>query len=250
MKIVVPTIIAVACVGSPVLASVVDAPGGFALRSQANINLGGSTRTTGDVGALGSVTKGWDAFVDGAVEQGSTRTWFTPSLSGWSSVPGSNVYLDWSQTRSLNPGNYGALTSNSSVTLNLSAGEYGFSSFQLGWSGVVNADTSAGDVYVMVNGALSAGDATRFQVTGPGTLYLVSKGNASFGFQSQVRGAVYSDAGLTFGTQASLNGYAYAKGTIDAGYGAQFIYNTVPGPGAMALLSGAAALATGRRRRS
>jgi hypothetical protein len=241
---------AAATLGSSVLGSIIDNPNGFVLRSSGSIAIQGNVLADAGVGALGNVTVGWGSFVDGPTESGATRTWLTPAIDPWSTPGGSNISLDWSQTRSLTAGSYGALTSNSSTTLNLGPGSYTFSSFQLGWAGQVNADTTSGDVYVYVNGALSAGDATRFQATGPGTLYLISGGNSSFGYQANIEAAVYSRGTLNFGGEARLDGLAYADGNISAGYGSRFSFLTIPAPGALALIPAIAGMALrGRRRR-
>lgn len=237
-----------AALAAPSLGAVVtDDPAGFALRSSKSINLGGETRVEGSVGSAGNVSRGWNAFVDGDIISGTEDGWKTPDIGSFSSG-GSRVSLGWAESASLEAGSYGAFTSNSSTTLKLGAGTYSFDSFQLGWAGNVVADTSAGDVYLLVNGALSAGDETRFISEGPGSLYLISKGNSSFGYKADVDGFVYSNGTLSFGTSSSLTGFAYSRGTLTTGFGSNFAFY-VPGPGSLALLPIAAAAGFGPSRR-
>jgi hypothetical protein len=239
----------VASMGYSALGSIVDSPGSFVLRSRGNITLDGAVTTGGAVGALGSFTQGYGSNVSGAVEMGTAHSWTDPAISTWTAPGGSAIDLGWSQTRSLTAGSYGAFTSNSSTVLNLGPGSYTFSSFQLGWSGRVVADTSAGDVYMYVHGSLNAADATRFEANGPGTLYLITHGDVSFGYQANVEAAVYSGGSLSFGAGNQLTGLGYASGNISAGYGSNFTFATVPGPGALALLPIAAGFAVGGRRK-
>lgn len=230
-----PAIVLAATAAAPALASVVvDAPNGFALRSGGTISLGGANAVQGSVGALNSYSQGWGSFVDGAVEMGPTRTWSTAAIGPWTSG-GTNVNLGWAESTTLAAGSYGALSTNSSNTINLGAGQYAFTSFNLGWDGRVIADTTAGDVYLLVSGALNAGDQTRFETVGGGRLILVSGGNASFGYRAQIDGAVYSRGALSFGGETQLRGLASADGNLSTGYGSQFAY-VIPGPGGLALL--------------
>jgi hypothetical protein len=238
-----------ASAATPALASVVvDSPGGFALRAGGTVSLGGANEVHGSVGGLGSVTQGWGSFVDGAVEIGPSRTW-TNAAIGPFTAGGSNVNLGWSQSIALAAGSYGALTTNSSNTITLGPGQYAFTSFNLGWDGRVVADTTAGDVYLLVAGTLTAGDQTRFQTLGGGRLFIVSGGNASFGYKTEIDGSVYSRGALTFGGETQLRGLAYADGNLSTGYASQFSY-IIPGPGALALLPGLLAGRGGRRRRA
>lgn len=239
----------VAAMGSSALGSIVDSPGSFVLRSRGNITLDGAVTTGGAVGALGSFSQGYGSTVSGAVEMGTAHSWTDPAISTWTAPSGSAIDLGWAQTRSLTAGAYGAFTSNSSTVVNLGPGSYTFSSFQLGWAGRVVADTSSGDVYMYIHGALSAADSTRFEANGSGTLYLVTHGDVSFGYQANVEAAVYSGGSLSFGGANQLTGLGYASGNITAGYGSNFTFATVPGPGATALLPIAAGVAFGGRRK-
>ncbi|MFO0962207.1 MAG: hypothetical protein U0625_04805 [Phycisphaerales bacterium] len=228
---------------------VTDNPNGFALRSGGAMTLASQTEVAGSVGVAGALSRGWQSTVSGTVISNSVTGWNSPSFGSFTSG-GSNVYLDWNQSRTLSAGSYGAFTSNSSTTLNLSAGTYAFSSFQLGWAGSVVANTSAGDVYVLVSGALNAGDQTQFRTVGSGRLYLVSTGSASFGYHSEITAAVYSAASMSFGSETALHGIAYAGGSLTTGYASHFEYSAspVPGPASLALI-GAAGIFGGRRRR-
>lgn len=237
---------AVTAIGSTAVGAIVDTSRGFVLRSGGSIALEGNVYASSAIGALGNVTVGWGSTVNGPIEIGAARTWTNP-ITSWTTPQGSNIDLAWSQTRSLTAGGYGAFTSNSSTTLNLGSGTYTFSSFQLGWNGKVVANTSAGDVYLYVNGALASADATRFEKTGAGNLFLVTGGTMAFGYQANVQAALYSGGTLTFGGDSRLTGLAYAANNINAGYGSAFTFTDVPAPGTLALM-GLAGCCSRRRR--
>jgi hypothetical protein len=241
---------AAAILGSVALADVVDKPDGFVLRSNNAIQLEGNVFAGGFVGAVKNVEMGWGSKVDGKVEIGADHSWFDPVINPWAVSKGKDVSLGWAESRTLTAGSYGNLTTNSSNSILLSgAGNYMFKSFQLGWSGTVTADTSKGDVYVYVNGPLTAADSTRFQTKGDGKLFLMSMGDISFGYQSNVQAAVYSGGDLSFGGSSSLVGFGFAEGSISAGYGANFSFVPVPAPGVAALFALAGGCAGRARRR-
>lgn len=228
---------------------IVDVPAGFVVRSGGSVSVGTFAALDGSLGAAGSSSLGWGATVTGSVENGSPHGWFTPNL-GTLPAPGSQaINLGWRETRALDPGAYGSFTSNSETQLLLSAGDYVFSNFQLGWAGQVIADTSAGDVYLNVGNALSAGSETRFGSTGPGTLYLVTGGSASFDWRSQINGRLYTLGAQSFGSETRLDGLTWAAGSISIGHASSFNYSApITAPGAVALLVITAGLM--RRRRA
>lgn len=237
---------------APAFGSIVtDTPNGFALRAGGAMTLASQTEVTGSVGAAGALSRGWQSTVTGDIFSNTLTGWNRPTIGSFTSG-GSNIYVDWNQSRTLAAGSYGSFTSNSSTTLNLGAGSYAFSSFQLGWAGTVVADTSAGDVYLLVSGALNAGDQTQFRTVGSGTLYLVSNGSASFGYRANINAAVYSASAMSFGSETSLHGLAFAGGSMSTGYDSNFEYfsSPVPGPASLALIGVAGAFGAGRRRRA
>ncbi|MBL9141614.1 MAG: hypothetical protein JNK53_07080 [Phycisphaerae bacterium] len=235
---------------APALADVVsDSPNGFALRSDKSISLGGANKVFGSVGAAGDLQIGWNSFVDGAIEKGDDRSWESPRFDDWSSG-GEKIKLGWAKSIDLRAGSYGSLKAESSTTIGLTAGSYAFDSFSIGWDSTVVADTSQGDVYVLVSGDLTAGDQSRFKASGEGTLYHIARGDASFGDRSDIYAAVYSSGRLSFGGEVNLTGLAYSAGDLSTGYGSNFAY-FVPGPASIALIPFAAAVVRGggRRRR-
>ncbi len=243
-------LVAATTLATPALADVItDSPNGFALRSNDSITLGGDSKVAGSVGAIKDVKSEWGSFVDGDIVIGSTSSWFTPKLPTWASG-GDRVRLGWAETVDLRAGSYGSLNADSSCTIGLSAGTYAFDSFSIGWDTTVVADTSAGDVYVLVSGALKAGDETRFKTSGEGSLYLITTGDASFGYKADVNALVYSAGKMSFGGSSTLSGLAFSEKSMTTGYGSQFAY-IIPGPASLALIPFAAGLAYGggRRRR-
>lgn len=241
----------IAALSSTTRGDVVDAPGGFAVRSGGSVSVGGNATIFGSLGAAGSSSLGWGSNVTGVVENGSPHTWVTPDVGPLPAAGSQAINLGWRQTMALDPGAYAALSSNSEVNVLLDAGSYVFSSFQLGWNGRVTADTSAGDVTLYVTNGLSAADQSRFNVVGGGRLTLVTGGSASFGYQSQFNGSIYSLGAQSFANESQLNGFTWANGSISIGYGSTFTYSApVPAPGALALLLTAVIGAPLRRRRS
>ncbi|MCE9620418.1 MAG: hypothetical protein K8R92_11015 [Planctomycetes bacterium] len=227
--------------------SVIDTPKGFVLRSNVGIALAGNVHVGGKVGAVGQVTTGSGTSTDG-VETGAVHTWTSPVITSWTAPAGVNVDLDKSEVRSLTAGSYDKFTSKISSTLNLGSGVYTFSKFDLGASGKVVADTSAGDVYVYVSGAFAADGQTKFQTTGAGKLFLVALGNMTFGNQAEINAAIYGSGGVSFAGNTNLTGLVYAGGNLIVGSGSNFTFSNVPAPGVSALLA-VAGIIGGRRRR-
>lgn len=241
---------ATAAVAAACFGGIEDRPNDFVLRSLKDITLGGDSTARGSVGADGSIRMGWGAKVTGKAESGERGSWVAPELPTWRWEDGRDVSLGWSQAARLDPGSYGTLKTDSSARIDLTAGDYNFRSMDLGWAGRVVADTREGDVYLYIAGGLTAGDATSFETIGDGTLYLVTDGPATFGYRSMIDAAIYSKDSLNFGNAASLTGFAFAEGSINAEYGSSFTYSgAVPGPAAAALLAMSAGVVAGSRRR-
>jgi len=228
---------------------IIDAPNGFAVRSNGAVSVGGAAQILGSLGAAGGSSIGWGATVTGSIENGSPHSWFTPQLGSMPSVGSQAINLGYQQSLSLAPGAYGAFTSNSQALLSLTAGQYVFSNFNLGYMGRVVADTSAGDVYLYVGNALSTGSETTFERTGPGNLFIVTGGSASFDYRTQVNGSLYSLGSQAFGSETRLNGLTWSGGSISVGYASVFNYAApVPAPSALILLGATGALVLRRRR--
>lgn len=226
-----------------------DTPKGFVVRSQGSVSVGGNAQVHGSLGAAGSSSLGWGATVTGLNESGSPHTWTTPSIGSIPAWGSQSINLGYKQSLALNPAAYGALTSGTETQLLLGSGQYVFSSFQLGYAGRVIADTSAGDVYLYVGNALSAADQTRFEKLGGGNLFVVTGGSASFGYQSQINGSLYSNGAQSFANETRLNGLTWAGGSISIGYASVFDFAApIPAPGALAMLGITGALVLRRRR--
>ncbi|MBX3356109.1 MAG: hypothetical protein KF724_10500 [Phycisphaeraceae bacterium] len=228
---------------------VIDSPDGFVIRSGGSTTVGGASLIEGSLGAGGAFDLGWGSKITGVIEKGSPHTWLSPTIGDmppWGKV---SINLDWREKASLAPGAYAGFSSNSETTLLLSAGEYVFSKFQLGWAGVVMADTSGGDVYLYIGDSLSAGANTRFVTNGGGSLYIIAGGSASFDFRSEIEGLLYTKGSQNFGSETRLTGLTWSAGSISVGYGSTFEYSApIPTPAALALLGLTGVLL--RRRRS
>lgn len=241
-----------AALSSPLHADVVDAPDGYVVRSQGSVSVGSQAQLFGSLGAAGNASVNSSAVVTGEVSSGTPYNWFTPSTgASFPSAGTTNISLAKAQTLALDTGTYGSFSGGTSANLLLDAGAYVFSSFSVGSKGTVVADTSAGDVYLYVTKALSAGSESKFENSGPNNFYILTQGNASFGSKASVEAAVYSFGAQTYGTSSTLTGLTWANGNVSVGSKATFTYAApVPVPGALALLGVAGVLARVRGRRT
>lgn len=240
-----------AALSSPLHADVVDAPGGYVLRSQGNVSVGSDADLFGSLGAAGNASVSASAVVTGEVSSGTPYNWFTPSVGSFPSAGSTNISVSKNQSLTLDAGAYGSFNGATSADLLLDAGSYVFSSFSIGSKGMVVADTSAGDVYLFVTKALQAGSETKFENSGPNNFFILTQGNASFGSKASIEAAVYSLGSQSFGSSSTLNGLTWADGNVSVGSKSTFTYAApVPVPGAVALLGIAGVLASGRGRRT
>lgn len=126
----------------------------------------------------------------------------------------------------LPPGIYRNLTSNNSVTLNLSAGTYVFKSIDFGGSNNIYADVSAGKILIFVEGNVTAGNSTQMNVIG-GTaedIYLESGGIVTLGGSNKWYGTIYSTKsdnpgqfGIITGNNTDVWGALYSAQQISLG---------------------------------
>ncbi len=227
---------------------IIDAPNGYAVRSQGSVSVGKETDILGSLGAAGSASLGTHVTVTGDLSTGTPYAWTKPLLGPLPSAGTDNISVSKNGTLSLDAGAYAKFNAAAGATVTLESGDYIFSTFDLGSAGRVVADTSGGDVYLFVSGKLSSGSKASFETTGPGSLFVVTGGSASFGSTSNITALLYSLGSQSFGKETTLKGLTWSQGSISIGQDSLFQYASVPAPAAAALL--ALAGATARRRRA
>lgn len=226
---------------------IIDQPDGYAVRSQGSVSLGARVTIDGSLGAAGSASFGAGSVVTGDVSTGTPYTWFRPDVGTIPPWGSTNINVARDRSLALDPGAYGKFTSGTGASLLLSAGEYVFRSFDLARAGTVIADTSAGDVTLYVGEMLKGAAQVRFETIGPGTLFIVTGGSASFGNDARLTASLYSLGAQSFSSRTLLTGTTWSGGSISIGADSTFTYASIPTPGAVALL--ALAGVYGRRRR-
>jgi len=121
-------------------------------------------RVEGDLSLGGSVGLDRTATITGKLKQGTP---LLPIASSSRSVSAGTtpVTVPNDQSRSLAPGNYGALLLRARGTLRLSAGTYNLASFSME-DATLALDTSGGAIQINVQGALGFGDRARLTKSG------------------------------------------------------------------------------------
>jgi hypothetical protein len=215
-----------------------------------NVTYGGNYTLSGFGQVTGTTTHG------GAV----TPTPYVPLTlpAGRALAPGaSDVTLGNSETRSLAPGAYGAVTFGAGDTLQLSAGQYIFSSISNGFAfNNLSFDTSGGPINIFVAGdwdfklgqvingqPLSGGAPNPLDSTG---IFLEVGGN--FTADASLYGTVFAPNGnITLDSFASVTGRVLAGHDVTINTGSVTV---VPEPASAAvLLAGACWVLTRGRRR-
>ncbi|MHC4985839.1 MAG: PEP-CTERM sorting domain-containing protein [Planctomycetota bacterium] len=209
-------------------------------------------------------------FKPGAVVTGSTDpaahilpTFDLPDMPSAPSVPDhgdSNVYASSESTVDLDPGRYKALSLERDCELYLTSGEYTFKSFWMDKRGIVNVDTSAGDVIINVHETFDTGQYVQFNPTGDGKVIInvYGTGGISLDKYNVMRATVHVwDGDFSAAEQADFRGTILARGKIWIAEESTLVYAPgtggyfmMPEPATMVLLvSGAGFVLTRRRRR-
>ncbi|MCL5435667.1 MAG: lamin tail domain-containing protein [Patescibacteria group bacterium] len=127
----------------------------------------------------------------------------------------------------LPPGIYRNLTSNSNVSLNLSAGTYVFQSVLLGGGNTINADAGAGKILIFVEGDFETGSNLSFNLTGGAAedVYLEAGGSVLLG-GGDWYGTIYSTEGsdpgafgVVTGNNVDVWGGLYSREQVKLGGG-------------------------------
>ena len=140
----------------------------------------------------------------------STLSW---TVKYPSATTGANVALNAGQSRSLAPGQYGAVTLNSQATLTLHAGTYYLSSLDLESASTVQLDQTAGPVIIYADTNLILRGTFVSLTSAPPDLLVAYLGTSSFLVESLFNGAVIAPF-TTFTLRAVSGihtGYFYGK---------------------------------------
>ena len=205
----------------------------------------------------------------GAVVTGSTDpaahvipTFDLPDMPSAPSAPAygsSNVYASAESVIDLDPGQYKGLSLERDCELNLTSGEYTFKSFWMDKRGIVNVDTSAGDVIINVHEGFDTGQYVQFNPTGDGKVIInvFGTGGISLDKYNVMRATVQVWEGAFYADeQADFRGTIMAEGKIWIAGQSTLVYAPgtngyfmMPEPATMALLFGGAGVVLTRRRR-
>lgn len=230
-----------------------------------NSTVGGNA--TAGVGK--SVETGRNVTIGGTTGSGATPdapSFSAPALPTAPTTPGASGPYQWTGNGgelTLTPGQHGGLGFGNNATLNLTAGQYDLGEFWMANNGLVNVDTSAGDVYLNFYGDMSTGNNVLFNKTGDGNLFItLFDSDAWLGSNNELDAALRAYNG-SFGAdpETSLTGTYWATGEIALGRSTSVEYMnyynggggaTVPEPmtlaGVLMAASGAGVYLVRRRR--
>lgn len=230
-----------------------------------NSNVGGNA-----IAGVGkSVSTGRNVTIGGTTGSGATPdapSFSAPALPTAPTTPGASGPYQWTGSGgelTLTPGQHGGLGFDNNAALNLTAGQYDLGEFWMGKNGMVNVDTSAGDVYLNFYGDMNTGNNVQFNKTGEGNLFItLFDSDAWLGADNELDAALRAYNG-SFGADqnTSLTGTYWATGEIALGRSTSVEYMnyyqggggaTVPEPmtlaGVLMAASGAGAYLIRRRQ--
>lgn len=181
--------------------------------SVGNVALGVESRIAGDLVAGGTIQQADRSSVSGSVVRNSPQIDFSlPSFT----MGNQDYVLNSEDTKSLVPGNYGALTLNSRSMLHLSTGTYTFASLNVNSWSTVSFACMDGPVKIYVKDAVNLGDHStllRDCADVPGNFWLfVRNGGVNLGPDNLFRMRVVApDASVTVGSRVEFHGSIWAR---------------------------------------
>lgn len=198
--------------------------------SGGNVVIGGNADVVGSVTATGTITLGALATAGSQNAGAGSQTPFSPVTIPTGSVfaaGGANVAKANNQPAfALAAGSYGSLNLGGGNVLNLSGGDYYFSSITIGNNtdlrinaptGIrifVSGDVSLGSIDFILDGGTTASD-----------IYIETSQDWSSGNNSQVFGTIFAPGGdITFGS-TDLTGAAYSGGIISFGNNSEVTFD-------------------------
>lgn len=198
--------------------------------TQSSVWLGSNSSVSGDIFANGGIQTGSNVIIDGT--SNSFSNFILPALDSLEhgAIGTDNIYSSKNSTKTLLAGQYRDWNFDRNTTLNLSAGDYTLRDFWMNKDGVVNVDTSAGDVILNVVGQFSTGSEVSFIKTGSGNLYVNVFGHDIWLDDDVSMNAIVKVYGGNIGTDSSvkLSGSFYATGDVWLGSNTQLEYVSSP----------------------
>ena len=213
-----------------------------------NIWVGGNSTINGDVrpGVNRSLSKGGNVTINGSTAPGlfDFDTFILPELASFqkNAIGTQYIYGAPSSNTTLLPGSYSAWNLGSNVTLNLSSGQYSLGNFYIGGNGIVNVDTSGGDVTLDITGGLNVSNNVSFVKSGSGNLYVnVFDSGVWLGDNTTLSASLkIYNGNFNSGSSIQLAGNLYATGSIWLGNNSQVQYvsqqQIIPEPSTIGIL--------------
>ncbi len=210
--------------------------------TESNVWLGNNTVVSGDVFANGQVQTGSNVVIGGSSSSFADFTLPQLDFLQQSAFGTDNIYGPKNSTTTLTAGEYADWSFDKNTTLNLSAGEYSLKNFWLGKDGVVNIDTSAGDVTLNLVGQFSTSSDVSFITSGSGSLYINIFGSSAWLGRGTSLAAAMTVYGGDFGAgrSAQLTGSFFATGNIWLDRDSQlgFVsYQEIPEPSSLVIFA-------------
>lgn len=138
-----------------------------------------------------------------------------------------NISVPYQATRNMTPGNYGSITTNSRVTLNLAPGDYTVrGDLNLGSETVVTV-SAVGTVRLFVQGNVTFGAQTDTNLSGTNRyLYVYTRGSFSLVSGSQARAVIYAKGNADLGNNTTLTGALTSEASVTIQNGATLNYSS------------------------
>jgi hypothetical protein len=208
--------------------------------TQGSVWLGYKVNVDGSITANGQVQKDPSAKISGTTDIHSN--FVLPPLDSLqrTTIGKDSISTSKDVKKTLLPGDYSNWSFDRNNTISLSTGNYSVSGFWISNDGVVNVDTSKGDVVLNVNGSFSTGTGVTFNKTGNGNFYVNVIGSTMYlNNDVSLTGIVKVSGGFSTGTSVNMTGQVFATGDIWFGNNSNFTYQnatSIPEPSSMAIL--------------
>ncbi|MEX0876895.1 MAG: right-handed parallel beta-helix repeat-containing protein [Phycisphaerales bacterium] len=202
-----------------VIKGTVQAGGSMSIADRVNIG--------GDVYAAGAMSLSPHAIVGGEVYPytASPNTWVRPSVPRPDFLPGNiTVKVNNWQSRQQDPGNYGSLELGFGSTIQLSSGDYHFSSINAKTDSVFQIDDSDGPVNIYVSGTVLLDHRAVINLASesPGNLTWFVGGNMTVRTDINLPGHVRCFGTVAVADRVHSRGSIYAKGGFSDGWDCTF----------------------------